>query len=977
MNSNSGSKTEKRDIFLQTILTLAAHSGKLPSRQDIEEQIDQIIKVHTDLERDRNWMLSRALEKLVTVVQDAEELIDPDSYTPWLSSEDRSSWASWPWLELYLNHKLRRPISVVKELDRSTNRVLDLLADPKKPGIWDRRGLVVGHVQSGKTQHYTALAAKAIDAGYKVVIILTGVHENLREQTQERIEECISGKNSRDHWNPFGIRAFASSYRAADAPRNPLREINTLSSVDKDYGADKKTVDIPLGDTPVLLVVKKNAKILRNVLAKLRGPDSNLVAQRVPVLVIDDEADHSSVNTGNLDENPKTINELIRKILWCCNRVAFVGYTATPYANIFMDDDLGDQEKTESRTIDDYGYDLFPRAFIRSTKAPSNYIGPEVVFGHDGDETVGIPQVSPLPMHIPVHDADRWLPPNHRKGFDVSNDLPDSLREALKSFVLSVAARMALGHDTSHCSMLVHATRFNRVQDQVLKQIEAHMTALADSLSGHPKERASLLRQFKEVWDREFSAKFTSFQRHASQSNDVPVLPEWSDVELKLESAFQRLSIALVNSQSKRGLDFADKRDEGLIVIAIGGDRLSRGLTLEGLTISYFLRGARAYDTLMQMGRWFGYRPGYAHLCRVYAPPSIVANFRTIVLATEELRREFDTMSYLNKKPVDYGLCVREPRGDLLVTALNKMRRGQTVRIHFAQSLISSLDIRESDLESNYRAFQALVNTLYSKHGNPSCINSRGLPPTNGSNGSSRMWKEISWQHVAPFLSEYTATHNDCLDKNTSIQTSLLYSYITMVAAKSDLIKWTVVVIGSGEGVRSVKGMDDHFRAVSRNRLMSEGDCQKPQDLGRVAFKGVALGGDEAIDLKPDDQQKAKAEWTANGKRPSLASIYRSMRPSTHGLLLVYPIIPATPLAAKMNGETDAAYLWGGREPLIGVAISLPESRHDSGCDYVCTPQKIREIFGELADDLARDEQEEAEEILSQTASAACLRAAR
>jgi hypothetical protein len=946
-----------KEQLLQVILTMAAHTEQIPDRQAIESQLHELLQGFPALFPEREWILARVLEVLVTAVQEAEELIDPDTYAPWIDNEDRTTWALWPWLKLYLRHRLRRPVSVIQELDRSTDRILDLLGDPKKDGLWDRRGLVVGHVQSGKTQHYNALVAKAIDAGFKIVVILSGIHENLRQQTQERIEECITGKNSRDNWSPFGIRKFQGAYFGEGRPANLLSEVHAITSVAKDLGtAIIEGVNIEFGKTPQVFVVKKNARILENVLQKLRGPEKKWAFQKNPVLVIDDEADHSSVNTGNFEEDPKMINRLIRKLLWCCDKVAFVGYTATPYANIFMDEELGDQDKSETRPIDNYGYDLFPRAFIISSKAPSNYIGPDVVFGHEGDETVGIPEVYPLPMHIGVTDADSWLPPGHKRSFQVTTDLPESLRSALKCFVLSIASRISLGQGTSHCSMLVHVTRFNNVQEQVIRQIEAHMNALANLLvAGAPQNRDALMREFRELWDQEFAAKFIAFQSHPSQINDPPQLPSWPSVKEHINPALERLTFALVNSQSKQGFDFANNQDEGLVVIAIGGDRLSRGLTLEGLTVSYFLRGARAYDTLMQMGRWFGYRPGYAHLCRVFAPFSILSSFKTIVLATEELRREFDTMSFLKKTPVDYGLSVREPRGDLLVTALNKMRRGISVRIHFAHSLISALDIKETDLDSNYKAFQELVVNLRKNHGDPAVINAEGKIV---SKGPSRIWREVPWSHVEPFLCQYNSTINTCLDRATATGKSLLHNYIESVTPKGDLTRWTVAVIGSSHGTRSVAGMDRHFFAVSRNRQMKQVPCDEPQHPGRVTFRGVALGGDEAIDLSDAQRQEAERQRDSSAQKLKLAALYRGMRPSTHGLLLIYPIIPATPDAAKNTRSLDKAYLWADRDPVVGIAVSLPDSNYDSGCDYVCTKQKLKEIFGEISEDLERDEEE-------------------
>lgn len=937
----------KEDI-LQFIL-IRFSQVRAPQRKDVESQVDDLLTRFPELKNEKNWILEKAWEFLVTEVKPSAELFDPDTYIPWLEKEDRSSWASWPWLELYLKHRLLRPVRVIQELDQSTNRILDLLGDPKSEAPFDRRGLVVGHVQSGKTQHYTALAAKAIDAGYKVIIILSGIHENLRQQTQERIEECILGKNSRDSWNPFGVRTF----RMHGAKIPPLGTIDSCTSVEGDYGVNtNRMTDYAIGNTPVVFVVKKYASILRNLLKKLRGPNNNLSIQKAPVLIIDDEADHSSVNTGNLDEDPKTINRLIRKILWCCDKVAFVGYTATPYANIFMDPDLDSYDKkSASRPIDNVGFDLFPRAFIISTKAPSNYIGPDVVFGHEGDDTIGIPEVSPLPMHIGVEDADIWLPPGHKKPFQVNADLPESLRKALNCFVLSVASRMSLGQETSHCSMLVHVTRFNKVQEQVLKQIEAHMNSLLNKLvGGDPKTRNTLIQNFSEIWDHEFVAKFSFFEAHPSQINDPPKLPDWAAVKSNINAALERLTFALVNSQSKQGLDFAENQGEGLIVIAIGGDRLSRGLTLEGLTVSYFLRGARAYDTLMQMGRWFGYRPGYAHLCRVFAPKAILSSFRTIVLATEELRREFDMMSFLKRTPVDYGLRVREPRGDLLVTALNKMRRGVSVRIHFSSSFISSLDIKESDLNQNYKSFGDLMTKLGNNYGAPSRIEAPG--------GPARIWSEIPWDNISQFMSEYNATVNTCLDRVMSSGKSLLHTYIESVSHQGDLIKWTVAVIGSSKGTRSVFGLDKDFFAGNRNRLLDDNGA--PLHPGRVTFRGVAYGGDESIDLSEKQLKAAKDERDESGGKLSLASIYRKMRPSTNGLLLIYPIIPTTEGGPKKNGKSDKGYLWADKDPVIGIGVSLPNSAHDSGCDYLCTKQKLKEIFGEISEDLQRDDEEDA-----------------
>jgi len=322
--------------LLDLILMTIAQGARIPDLLEIETQVDGLLSGFPHLADTREWLISKVREVLITVVKKSQELVDPNQYQPWIKEADRSEWSSWPWLRLYLKNRLRRPVTVIEELDRSTDRILDLLGDPKREGLWDRRGLVVGHVQSGKTQHYTALAAKAIDAGYKAIIILSGIHENLRQQTQERIEECISGKNSRKDFNIFGVGEFQANYLLDDAPKVvdenghshklPLPDVSTLTSVAGDFGSTtNRNVNVPIGSQPVVFVIKKNTHILKNVLIKLRGSDKSKTFQPHPVLVIDDEADHSSPNSAKEDEDPKRINEQIRKILWCCDKVAFVG----------------------------------------------------------------------------------------------------------------------------------------------------------------------------------------------------------------------------------------------------------------------------------------------------------------------------------------------------------------------------------------------------------------------------------------------------------------------------------------------------------------------------------------------------------------------------------------------------------------------------------------------------------------------------
>lgn len=914
---------------------------------DVAAKLDQYLAFGPHLKEHRVELLDIALARIVTTVGRAEELVD-DERVRWLQKDTMATWMHWPWLRAYLKELVRRPTRVMTELDESSTNLIDLLGNPNRPGMWERRGMVVGHVQSGKTQHYTAVIAKALDAGFKLVIVLSGIHENLRQQTQERVEEYIIGKNSRDGFKHFGIRAWSGhrlKYKIPGDPTVPLPDIHTMTSVEGDYGAAaNRAYHVTPGHTPVILVVKKNVSILGNLLEWVVSIE-NKSPLTVPTLVIDDEADHSSINTAAIDPetDPTKINRLIRCLLWCCNRVGYIGYTATPYANIFIDDKRVEKpagrEVKEPKELKKVGSDLFPRSFIISLDAPSNYIGPDTVFGHAGDESAGIVAREALPMHLSVNDAEVWLPPKHKKDFTVSADLPASLREALRCFLLVVAARMALGQDKEHTSMLVHVSRFNDVQEKVVKHIEGELSALNERLR-HGADPTKDWKELQTIWQRVIADSFSAFANHPSQQLIKPVLPKWAKVEAQILDAFERISFANINSNTKENLDYG-AHDEGYIVVAVGGDRLSRGLTLEGLSVSYFLRGARAFDTLMQMGRWFGYRPGYAHLCRVWSPESSLNNFRTIALATEELRREFSRMAYLGKTPAEYGLRIREPRADLLVTALNKMRRGETVRVHFADSLVSSLVIPCAAFKGNYDAFKDLIRRMEKSHGTPEASHDSAAKVKNSYH---HRWEEVDAADVIRFFRAYRASNNVCFDEIAG-GTTMIATFVENMQKAGELEKWTVALVSSS--LTKWKAIEDRPYNVV-NRTLTE------QEDSHYAFQGVAVGQEEAIDLDESEFSTANAQYDAvknQPRHPAKAAFYRNNRPAGRGLLLLYPIVPLKPDGAELKEK----------DPLIGVAVSLPSSINDAGIDYVCNPRMLRELFGRrFAEDVERDTQEDA-----------------
>ena len=313
-----------------------------------------------------------------------------EGHRDWLTPGHKRDWRYWQRYAEFLERRLSQ--DAVRALDVATDSVLSLLENPERDGPWDRRGLVVGHVQSGKTSHYSGLICKAADAGYKIIIVLAGLHNNLRSQTQVRLDESFLGFRTTavndEPLVPVGVGELDS-----DMNIRPNFATNRAETGDFRSGI-ARSLGITPEQRPWLFVVKKNKTVLTRLLWWLRthvadateNETNRPVVDRLPLLLIDDEADHASVDTNEipLDENgrpdeehaPTAINRLVRSILHTFSRSAYVGYTATPFANIFIHE--------QGRTREE-GPDLFPEAFVISLAAPSDYVGPAKVFGSPGE----------------------------------------------------------------------------------------------------------------------------------------------------------------------------------------------------------------------------------------------------------------------------------------------------------------------------------------------------------------------------------------------------------------------------------------------------------------------------------------------------------------------------------------------------------------------------------------------------------------
>ena len=861
---------------------------------------------------DRNRLLKELEAKNNTHV-DAYSVIDDNDFSAWVTgAQETQPFEFWKRYRHYLDKHKRFPREVLEQLDRLSDDILDRLRDPQTAGQWDRRGLVVGDVQSGKTSNYTGVICKAVDAGFPLVIVLAGVHNSLRSQTQFRLDEGFLGFDTR-----LNLLAVQGNQRigAGKMPSAPFLIAHSLTS-SSDGGDFKRatamgTQIIPGGHDPVILVVKKRVSILKNLLAwvlSVRGIDDSTVPggrtiKNVPLLLIDDEADYASANTneyrdddGNIDEDsdPTKTNALIRNLLTAFEKSAYVGYTATPFANVFMHHQAFSAQ---------YGKDLFPRSFIINIPAPSNYIGPEKVFGLDRPGTQG--ESPGLPIIRRVSDATGCFPPKHRKELTVSA-LPDSLGEAILAFILACSARRARGEHEADNSMLVHVTRFTLVQDQVARLIDEELADIRRQLE-FPGTGGNAARLLKRLWDRDFVSS-TRKVRELLPEYDLPELA-WTQVRGQLFDATKRISVRRINGSAKDALDYGD-HPLGLSVIAVGGDKLSRGLTLEGLSVSYFVRTSRMYDTLMQMGRWFGYRPRYADLCRLYTSSELVVWYRHIATATAELREEFDLMFANGESPLRFGNRVRTHPDGMLITAANKMRSGASVRAGFSGTISETVSFDISSAEHNLNTFAEFLEEL---------------PRIERKNGR-YIWTGVEGARVAELMGTLETSRDSWKANSKAIS-----DYIANRVAASRLCDWTVALIANGRSkVPGRIGPYDVILTERRNRMK--------HDRGRVTIGRLVSPIDEKIDLDEIQAEQALkatvAVWekkrSPKRDQPKLASgpFIRTQRSTERGLLLMYPIdacldekIPIMGFAVSFPFDTDA--------PLIDYAENSVKQLED------------------------------------------------
>jgi len=835
----------------------------------------------------RQWVAAELDKEANRTFERARVISVAGAGDDWLSDIDRSNWYYWPALRKYLLGTKNWPKDTVNSLDDASDLVLSKLRPPSDKEF-DVRGLVLGYVQSGKTANFTAVIAKAADVGYRLVVVFSGVDNGLRKQTQIRLNKELTGYAH----NPPGVVRLP--------PVGKQWHQYTTDALNGDFNPGQANHAALQGSQPVLLVVKKNGPVLRKLMAWfMKAPDE--VRKNLSALFIDDEADQASVDVKaslQTEETydpedpdytpPAVINGLIRETISLFSRRAFIGYTATPFANILIPHEQYDPKA---------GLDLYPKDFFIDLPKPTGYFGTEEFFGRfdpGNDHRVeGLQVLRP----VPVEEISALVQNNERTS---------SLDEAICAFVLSGAARALRGRADAPCTMLIHTSHLTARQGPLKRMVEERWRELKDEWRYNRK--AGLLKQLKELWDKDFVK--------TTQSVEGRPIHSFDELTPHVGKFMEAVEVREINSQVGDVLDY--EREPSLKAIAIGGNKLSRGLTLEGLTVSYFARRSPQYDTLLQMARWYGYRAGYEDLTRIYTTGELIGWFSDLALVEHRLREDMQVYEQMpGITPADVGMRILRHPAMQVTSSIKQRATVQTnVSESYSQQLEQTFRFPVKDLTR--------LGTLCERNRLLAREFLTGLPPPvrHSTREFMPVWQDVSAASVVSFLRRFDYDLDAC-----GCIPSLMADWIEEQNLHGGLVNWTVAVRGR-ESLNQALGTATWIPAVAGEVF----------NLGRTRLKGsnslgvITSAGDEAIGLT-EAQLEAAKKSVADGAEKTLNRAARLTRDSASGLLLLYPISrfsghdgsdigPARePLFAEPNG--------GQARDLIGLAVSFPMAAKD------------------------------------------------
>lgn len=770
----------------------------------------------------------------------------------------------WPRYEKYLLSDKEWDADTVSSIDISTNEILDCIGNPKGKDHFDNRGLVLGYVQSGKTANFTGLINKSFDVGYKLVIVLAGMHNDLRTQTQLRLEKEVVGTIDPITNEKQGVAKIKTGGTQIETWTTPQEDISTANAI-----------GIKNLDKPILAVVKKHKDVLPNLIELIR---TSIYMSDInpPTLIIDDEADQASVDTSNKTQ-PSTINKLIRELLSLFDKKAYVGYTATPFANLLIDAEANHN---------DVGFDLYPKDFAISLTKPKDYCGPDEFFNTSGYLEDNKPMYIRYLNKVDISLLDDIKTKDDR---DLFIEVPPSMEEAILSFLLTIAIRNLRGQTNEHNSMLIHTSRFTDVQNSMCGVIDKFYKKLSNEVLYDSDS------QYIEKLRLLYEDDIVTLQSYNESNEKHPKFP-WVEVFKEVRKNIGKVEVLEINGESEDALEYEKHKENGLNVIAIGGNKLSRGLTLDGLSISYYYRNSAMYDSLMQMGRWFGYRKGYMDLCRIYTSKELAENFEHLAIVMSELREEFKKYDELNVTPEEYAAKMKDHKS-MSVTSPNKMKAAEKTpdysnSLQQTRIFENNKDFYEKNMDATLKLITNIGNQFKIKEGSTRYHIAKQIPSTT----------------IIDFLSTYQTSKTA-----SKVNSKKLSNYISDLNNKGELNTFNVVVVDitpstlnshpvKAKGIKKWNvnlGPISIQSAVLRSIGKDKGKANKQVDLG-----AIVASNQEFVDVGGSSNNKANNKKLRNEGNP---------------LLLIYPLHPEVEPFSKLNINFSEDLV------PIGIALSFPD----------------------------------------------------
>jgi len=841
---------EKKITDLIDLIKRSLKDGK-----KIDELKNQFISFGIDSE-----LVETAIKRVETRQKKIRILIDPPEVhkksESWYNGPSEDD-IFWPKLKESLIQKEWDQKSV-NSIDDASSKIVSFL-DPPGRGAYNTRGLVLGYIQSGKTTNFTAVISKAADVGYKLFIVLSGITNSLRQQTQARLNNDIIALNP-TYWVSF--TSDTSDFKHTKLNANALLT----------QKAHQK----------FLCVVKKNHSILRNLVDWIKTAKPEILRD-CPVIVIDDEADHASINVaGEITERSK-INSLIHELLDSLTKRAYIGYTATPFANVLID-----PKEEES---------LYPKDFIVSLTKPDDYVGAETIFGRNAinseEDLLDLSGLNIINI-IPESDSERLQPNSREQILEFTPTLAESMKEAVLYFWLVCSARYLREKVNKNYTMLIHTTRYTDPQLKFGVLVETFKDSILTSIS---ENDFNLKTELLEIWNLQKS-KLNKEQ-----------YPEFEHIYKNLELIVENTNVCVQNSRTDDDILY-EYANYPRPYIIIGGDTLSRGLTLEGLIVSYFSRITKNYDTLLQMGRWFGYHKEYLNLIRIWMRAKYVDYFTHLATVEQEIRNDIYRYEQYEITPID--LAVRlQTHPSLNVTSRSKMKRAVISKSSYSGKKIQTLYFKHKDpawLEKNKNATKNLIISIQKTGYIYEKIQGKHL------------FFNVDLDHIIKFFEDYQIH-----EKSEEIKTPLILNYLN--EEKESHKKWDVVVMGlESETSEPIDlGLNEKVNLLNRSK-------KKPSNNQYAYLLGIVSIQDLLIDLiKEEGKSYNVSDITgmndlSDFKRTQFKILeFRELQKPNIGLLILYPINKdSKPIRVDTN-MTDL----GAIDHIIGIGAYFPRNNKE------------------------------------------------